>query len=68
MENLPSFLIMQILLAQAYPLLASVLGVAWAVGDSHAAQESHKRFANGVSYNQIAQRLPGHAVLSCCDS
>lgn len=32
MENLPVFLIMQILLAQAYPMLASALGVAWAVG------------------------------------
>ncbi len=26
---------MQILLAQAYPLLASGLGVAWAVGESY---------------------------------
>ena len=32
LENLPVFLIMQILLAQAYPMLASGLGVAWAVG------------------------------------
>lgn len=34
MENLPVFLIMQVLLAQAYPLLASALGVAWAVGNA----------------------------------
>jgi len=65
MENLPSFLIMQILLAQAYPLLASALGVAWAVGDSHAVCKFHKRFANGVNNNRIAQRLAGYAVLSC---
>lgn len=32
LENLPVFLIMQILLAQAYPMLASALGVAWAIG------------------------------------
>lgn len=32
LENLPVFLIMQILLAQAYPMLASALGAAWAVG------------------------------------
>lgn len=32
LENLPVFLIMQILLAQAYPMSASALGVAWAVG------------------------------------
>lgn len=34
LENLPVFLIMQILLAQAYPMLASALGVAWAVGET----------------------------------
>ena len=33
LENLPVFLIMQILLAQAHPMLASSLGVAWAVGE-----------------------------------
>ena len=65
MENLPSFLIMQVLLAQAYPLLASVLGVAWAIGDSHAVHKCHKQFANGVNDSQIEQRLPGYAVLSC---
>ena len=65
MENLPSFLITQVLLAQAYPLLASTLGVAWAVGDSCAVHKCHKQFANGVNDSWIAQRLPGYAVLSC---
>ena len=32
MENLPVFLVMQILLAQAYPLTASALGAVWATG------------------------------------
>ena len=33
MENLPVFLIMQILLAQAYPLTAAALGAVWATGE-----------------------------------
>ncbi|DBA84807.1 hypothetical protein WJX77_012656 [Trebouxia sp. C0004] len=55
MENLPSFLIMQILLAQAYPLLASALGVAWAVG--------RIIYSLGYSSGDANKRLPG-AIIS----
>lgn len=50
MENLPVFLIMQVLLAQAYPLLASGLGVAWAVGN----------IATFFSYCQIGYNATYH--------
>lgn len=54
MENLPVFLIMQVLLAQAYPLLASALGVAWAVG--------RIIYALGYSSGDANKRLPGSAI------
>lgn len=54
MENLPVFLIMQILLAQAYPMLASALGVAWAVG--------RIIYALGYSTGDANKRLPGSAI------
>ena len=33
LENLPLFLVMQLLLAQTYPLTAAVLGFLWGVGE-----------------------------------
>ena len=33
LENLSVFLVMQVVLAQAYPVVASALGAAWAVGN-----------------------------------
>ncbi|KAL3145502.1 hypothetical protein ABBQ32_003326 [Trebouxia sp. C0010 RCD-2024] len=54
LENLPVFLIMQILLAQAYPMFASGLGVAWAVG--------RIVYAVGYSSGDANKRLPGSAI------
>ncbi|KAL3136661.1 hypothetical protein ABBQ38_005902 [Trebouxia sp. C0009 RCD-2024] len=54
LENLPVFLIMQILLAQAYPMFASGLGVAWAVG--------RIVYALGYSSGDAKKRLPGSAI------
>lgn len=50
MENLPTFLIMQLLLAQAYPLTASALGLVWAVGELPASLQIGTLISIGVSF------------------
>lgn len=55
MENLPVFLFTQILLAQAYPMTAAILGAVWATG--------RIVYALGYSTGDASKRLPG-AILS----
>jgi glutathione S-transferase len=54
LENLPLFLVMQLLLAQAYPLTAAVLGFFWGVG----------RIMYGLGYatGDPSKRTPGSAI------